>query len=170
MAPAVCVAPIQRLTNANSVQLRGFLGQTSIAHLDLAELALENAEGMFTPRPSACLHALEPLGQSIDRLGRAQQAAFTGSHGNVPGHVSLGIKPFTSTLVAGIRIDLLVAGPHQIVGLYHVLDRAIGGCRAPQRPLLCDTSFRSTTVALCGFASSEGRVRRCCSWSNWARQ
>lgn len=38
------------------------------APLDVAELALEKTEGMFDPRPNACLHALEPLGQLLPQF------------------------------------------------------------------------------------------------------
>lgn len=157
------------------VQLRGVLGQTSVAHLDVPVLVLENTEGMFDPCSNACLHALVPIGQGIDRFGQLQQAAFARPHGNVPGLASPGIGPFARTLVAGVGIDILVVGPHQTVGLDHVVDCTSGAAhRVNQARVNIHSNVtlhaRSTTAGLCGFASSPGRVRRCCSWSNWARQ
>ncbi len=94
------------LANANSVC--SVLGQLSVAHLGMPELAVEPSERVFDQRSDTCLHTLQLPDRGFDRFGRVQQATFARPHGDVPVHVAPGIRAWARALVAGVGVDMMV--------------------------------------------------------------
>lgn len=65
------------------VQLRRVLGQAAIAHLRMAELALDDTKRMLDLGTDTGLDALDLLGQRIHGIGLVQQLAQPRAHGHM---------------------------------------------------------------------------------------
>jgi hypothetical protein len=65
----------------------------AVAHLDVAELALDHAKRVLDLGPDAGLDALNLVGQAFDQLSFVQQLALAGTHRNVPAYAVLGVWP-----------------------------------------------------------------------------
>ncbi len=124
--PVICAAPARDWPTQTARAIGWCSWPVLRSAPGMPELALENSEWMFDPRPDADLHALELPGQGLDRFGRIQQAAFAGPHGDVPAHVAPGIRALGRASAAGIGIDIVVALAHQAAGFDHVADRTTG--------------------------------------------
>ena len=124
-----CQAPVQTPAHhpqigqrKQCVQLRRVLGQAAVAHLHMAELALDDAERMLDLGADAGLDAFDLFGQRIQRICLVQQLSQTWAHGHMPLHIVLGIRSLVRTLVAGVAKDICLLPVQQTVGLDHIVD------------------------------------------------
>ena len=89
------------------VQLRRVLGQSSVAHLDVTELSLDDPKRVLDLRSHAGLQMLDSVEQRAHCAGRVQRPSLAGAHGHVPASLdALGFLAFGHTLVARIREDV----------------------------------------------------------------
>jgi hypothetical protein len=106
------------------VQLRGVLGQSSVADLGMSELALDHPERVFDLGADAGLDLLDLLGDRLAGVAHVQYLAFARAHRHVPVHAGPGIGPLVSALVTRVAERIGFLAVQQRVGLDHVAHAA----------------------------------------------
>ena len=89
-------------------QLAGVLCQTPVAHLAMAELALDDSKRVLDRGTDAGLEFLQLFSQRIDRAALVHGPALARHHGDVPVHIGvqgLDVFSFVSTPVARVGKD-----------------------------------------------------------------
>lgn len=128
--PAILAcAPSTGWTWQSSPAAGGVLGQSPIAHLAMAKLALDHAKREFDFGSVDGLELLQLLLECIDRFAFVHGLALAGRHGNMPIHVEvLGLHYFTlvNAPVAQVGKDHFFLAMHQCRRLGNVL--GIGHC------------------------------------------
>lgn len=84
----------------------GRVFQPAVAHLDVAELAFDDAKRVLDLGPDAGLDLLQFIHELIDLAFGIELGALTRAHGDIPAHGLLGIRAFVRALVAGIAPSL----------------------------------------------------------------
>ena len=107
-------------------QVRNVLFQPSVAHLHVAELALDDPKRMLDLGPHARLELLDLVDQGVDLVVLVQRPALARAHGDAPAHARSGVRPFCCALVARVGEHDALACVQQAVGLDHVVDVARG--------------------------------------------
>lgn len=126
------------------MQLRLVLGQPSVAHLYVPELALDHPKRVFDLGTDACLGLLKLVQYRVHRRARIQHLALARSHRHVP--VDLDVLCFNAlayALVARVGKDVGFLSVHQRVCLRHVVD--VGRCahhRVHQARIHIDSNVR----------------------------
>ena len=86
-------------------QLAGVLGQSPIAHLAMAELALDHAKRVLDLGADAGLELLQLFFERIDRFAFVHGLALARHHGNLPVHLGvLGLHFFTLVNASVARV------------------------------------------------------------------
>lgn len=99
-----------------SVKLCGVLGQSPVAHLGVAELPLDDAEGVLDLGADTGLGVFQ-LFHHFSRRGVGQRPTLARPHGDVPVHVPVfELLALVDALIAGIRVHLLFLAVQQLAG------------------------------------------------------
>ncbi len=106
-------------------QLRRVLGQTLVANLGEAKLALDDSEWVFDFGSDTGLELFGLVQQVAPRRILLQCPAFARAHGYVPGY-ACGFLSFLCSLIASIGKDYSFFSVQQSMALGHVVD--VGRC------------------------------------------
>ena len=115
--------------------LGGVLGNASVADLGIAELALEDAVGVFGHGPDSGLAGFDGVEQRVVGAGGVQGLAPAGPHGDVPAHLKVfGFLALVRTLVAGVTEYIGLVAVQQLVHAGDIRDVGGGAHHAVHQP------------------------------------
>ena len=139
-------------------QVGRVLGQPPVLDLDVAELPLDDPEGVFHLGPDAGLGLLQLLQDGSHGRALVHRTALARHHRNVPVHVGvLGLNLFAllNAPVARVGKDIGFFTMDQLAGLRHIIDvgcRAHHGVNQPRVGIHADVGFHAEVplIALLG--------------------
>jgi hypothetical protein len=118
-------------------QLAGVLGQTFVAHLAMAKLALDDSKRVLDLGADARLDGFKLIDQRIERLALVQCLALARHHGNVPATVGVQFLHFVSLFnppIARVGKDDVFLTVQQRVRLRDVMGIGCGGGDGVHQP------------------------------------
>ena len=154
--------------------LSSVLGQAAIADLAIAELLLDDPEGMFDPGARARLEAFEGMDETTHLGAPIALPALAGAHGQLPGDVdALQVLPVLDAGMAGIGVDLCLCPMEQARGRRQVMGiRTRAHHRVDQSGVHIDPDVRLhpeiPLLALAGLVHLLDPARGDDSWSSSA--
>lgn len=113
------------------IQLCRVLGQATVAHLGVSELAFDHPERVLYLGTDAGLELFDLVRDRIQRIALIQCPAFSDAHGHMPvdRHVR-GFFTLANTLIPSVCINVCLLPVHQRMGLGDVIDV---GCSSHHR-------------------------------------
>ena len=102
-------------------ELGGVFLQSSIAHLDEAELLLDYPERMFDLRSNPRFDSFDLVDHDVNRVVALERSTFSWTHGHMPCHSRWRVGSFIRALVTGVCKDVYFLALQQRISFDHIM-------------------------------------------------